>query len=414
VLHPSGGAGNCTLKRCSGARGSRLRSDAVEWLGRGLKCRSLHCAAEAAAPVGMTKESKSLNGAAACRLLAMRAATPSFCFKLCLLIPMLGWLHAAAQTETPDSDVTTIRVSTSLVLADVIAETTDPKLHSKNLVPTLERGDFKVFDNGHEVHIQSFDAGAQLNTRPIALWLIVQCNLGFPAEAASGFMKGKTKYLAPAFARLDKDDVVGVAHWCDNGEANLDLVPGRDAGAALAKVEEILNGKRVNGDNRSGELALQRMIRMILENVHGTTPLRLPIYLFLYGDASGTRTHEAESVLQDLLESSGIVFGINDGFPYDPATVFRGDQIHFLIHYYGQATGGQVYATHDPTLFANALDFILLQLHFRYTVGFKPPALDGKRHALKVELTEDAKKKYPATDLRFRPEYVPLPGVAPK
>ena len=344
----------------------------------------------------------------------MKTAAPSFCLKLCLLVMMSGWLPALAQTATQPSDVTTIRVDTSLVLLDVIAEISDTSLHTKNLLTTLERGDFRVFDNGHEVPIRSFDTGAKFSTRPIALWLIVQCNLGFPREAASGFMQGKTQFLTPAFAHLDKTDVIGVAHWCDNGEANLDLPPGRDAGVALAKVEEILNGKRVNGDNRSGELALQRMIRMILENVHNTTPLRLPIYLFLYGDASGTRVHEAESVLQDLLESSGIVFGINDGFPYDPATVFRGDQIHYLVHYYGQATGGQVYATHDPALFANALDFILLQLHFRYTVGFKPPALDGKRHALKVELTEDAKKRYPATDLRFRPEYVPMPGEAPK
>jgi len=348
------------------------------------------------------------------RAAAMKASGAIARCGVCLAILLASARPAFAQSEAPLPDTPTIRVETSLVLADVIAETTDPNQHTKNLVPTLKRGDFKVFDNGHEVRIQSFDAGAQLNTRPIALWLIVQCNLGFPAEAASGFMKGKTKYLAPAFAHLDKDDVVGVAHWCDNGEANLDLPPGRDAGVALAKVEEILNGKRVDGDNRSGELALQRMIRMILENVHNTTPLRLPIYLFLYGDRSGTRVHEAESVLHDLLESSGIVFGMNDGFPYDPATVFRADQIHFLVHYYGQATGGQVYATHDPALFANALDFILLQLHFRYTVGFKPPALDGKRHALKVELTDAAKKQYPATELRFRPEYVPLPGVAPK
>ena len=333
---------------------------------------------------------------------------------ICLAILVSGGQPALAQTETPLPETTTIRVETSLVLADVIAQSTDAGQHTKSLVPNLARGDFRVFDNGHEMQIQSFDTGAKLSTRPIALWLIVQCNLGFPPEAASGFMKGKTKFLAPAFAHLDKDDVVGVAHWCDNGDASIDLPPGHDGSAALGKVDELLNRKRVNGENRTGELALQRMIRMILENVHTTTPLRLPIYLFLYGDRSGTRVHEAESVLQDLLESSGIVFGINDGFPYDPATVFRGDQIHYLVHYYGQATGGQVYATHDPALFANALDFILLQLHFRYTVGFKPPALDGKRHALKVELTEDAKKKYPATDLRFRPEYVPLPGVAAK
>jgi hypothetical protein len=338
----------------------------------------------------------------------MRTTAPSSCLRLCLLILMFGWLPALAQTETPPSDVTTIRVDTSLVLLDVIAEITDTRLHTKNLLTTLGRGDFRVFDNGHEVPIRNFDTGAKFSTRPIALWLIVQCNLGFPAEAASGFMQGKTQFLTPAFAHLDKTDVVGVAHWCDNGDATVDLSPGTDVSAAIQKVDEILNQKRVNGDNRPGELAMQHMIRMILENTHNATPSRLPIYLFLYGDRSGTKAAEAESVLQDLLESSGIAFGINDGgFPYDSNAVFRGGQTFYLAHYYSQETGGQFYSTRDPALFANALDYILLQLHFRCTLGFKPTSLDGKKHVLKVELTEGAKKKFPATELRFRPEYVP-------
>jgi len=344
----------------------------------------------------------------------MKAANTIASAAVCLAMMLAGgWTGVAQSGEAPE-DTTTIRVETSLVLADVIAEAPDPNLHTKTLVPTLVRGDFRVFDNGHEVHIQSFDAGARFHTRPIALWLIVQCNMGFLPEAASGFMKGKAKYLAPALEHLDKEDVVGVASWCDNGDASIDLVPGRDAGAALEKVEEILNGKRITGNNRTGELALQRMIRLILENTHDTKPLRLPIYLFLYGDRSGTQTREAESVLQDLLESSGIVFGLSNGdFKYDPIDVFRNGQTFYLAHYYSQETGGQFYTTHDPALFANALDFTLMQLHFRYTVGFKPPALDGKRHALKIELTEDAKKRYPETELRFRPEYIPTPGRAP-
>jgi hypothetical protein len=37
-----------------------------------------------------------------------------------------------------------------------------------------------------------------------------------------------------------------------------------------------------------------------------------------------------------------------------------------------------------------SLDTILMQLHHRYELGFIPPASDGKRHELRVELTEAA------------------------
>ena len=49
-------------------------------------------------------------------------------------------------------------------------------------------------------------------------------------------------------------------------------------------------------------------------------------------------------------------------------------------------------------------------MHFRYELGFIPPAIDGKRHELKVELTKTGKKKYKAVRLKFRPEYMILSG----
>ena len=54
------------------------------------------------------------------------------------------------------------------------------------------------------------------------------------------------------------------------------------------------------------------------------------------------------------------------------------------------------------------LDFILTQLHFRYTLGFTPPALDGNRHTLKVEFTKDARARFQGVDLKFRQAYVPV------
>jgi len=200
-----------------------------------------------------------------------------------------------------------------------------------------------------------------------------------------------------------------VLHWCDDGKAVVDLEPGHDPDAALAKAEEVLGQKVIEGDNRVGELAMQRLVRLVLKTTHEMIPDRLPIFLFLYGDHCATYVDEADAILRDLLETSGLVFGMNNnGWRFDPRRMFRGGQTWYLVHYYSRETGGEVYSTLNPTLFSHALDYILAQLHLRYTIGFKPKKLDGKSHALKVELTAEAHEKFPAAELRYRPEYVPV------
>jgi hypothetical protein len=271
----------------------------------------------------------------------------------------------------------------------------------------LKREDFRIFDNGHEMPISTFDIGAQRTTRPIALWLILQCKEPLPPDWHSDFMLGNTKMLRPALDHLTSDDAVGVAHWCDDAKATIDLQPGHNPDAALAKVDEVLGQKPIEGDNRTGELAMQRLIRLVLTNTHETTPERLPVFMFLYGDHCATYVDEANAILRDLLETSGMVFGINNNRVLFESES-RSGQVFYLVHYYSRETGGEIYSTIDPKLFSNALDYTLTQLHLRYTIGFKPKKLDGKRHTLKVELTPEAKKRFPAAELRYRPEYIPV------
>jgi hypothetical protein len=336
------------------------------------------------------------------------------------LAALAVFTHASiqGQASAPEALVPTIRVDSSLTLVDVIAENTKTALRTRALLSDLKREDFRIFDNRREMPIESFDIGEQFTTRPIALWLIVQCNQNDPPGYHSMFIRGRTQFLKPALAHLGKNDVVGVAHWCDDGTAILDLEPGHDPATALSTVEQVLDQKPpTNTVNRPGELAMQRMIRLVLKKTHEALPERLPIFLFLYGDQCATYAEEANSISRDLLETSGMVYGINDGtWPFDPRIMTRlpgngdvigGAKIFYLVHYYSRETGGEVYSTIAPRLFSNALDYILTQLHLRYTIGFKPTELDGKRHELKVELTPDARKKYPAAELRYRPEYIP-------
>jgi hypothetical protein len=57
------------------------------------------------------------------------------------------------------------------------------------------------------------------------------------------------------------------------------------------------------------------------------------------------------------------------------------------MHYMAKHTGG-TYLSAPSSGYAAALEAVLVQLHFRYELGFVPPAIDGKRHELRVlELT---------------------------
>jgi hypothetical protein len=83
-----------------------------------------------------------------------------------------------------------------------------------------------------------------------------------------------------------------------------------------------------------------------------------------------------------------------------------------ISHYVAEQTGGQYFSA-PPQGYAAALDMILMQLHFRYELGFIPLKVDGKRHELKVELTDTAHGGHKGVRLRFRPEYIPLEEEPP-
>jgi len=49
---------------------------------------------------------------------------------------------------------------------------------------------------------------------------------------------------------------------------------------------------------------------------------------------------------------------------------------------------------------------LLLQLHFRYELGFKPPALDRKMHKLEVRLVGVTNEKHDPIQLTYRYAYI--------
>jgi hypothetical protein len=326
----------------------------------------------------------------------------------CVLIGswMLFARPLCAQAPAP-----AIQAQTHSIVVHGVVEQVDKQTHGVGLLNNLVKTDFRLFDNNREVAIQTFGAGADLSS-PIALWLVVQCNLGPPDDETSGFMRGKTQFLKPALEHLNNDDLVGVAHWCDDGSGTVDVPLGTNVDAALQGIDTVLAAKPYISPDIRAAMGLQRMVQSIVKSTQAATPARWPVMLFLNGDRRDTTENRlANTALASFTATSGMVFGMGIGTrDQSPIEAMRnGGEILNLVHNYCGRTGGQYYTTPRPDSFGQILDYILTQIHLSYTLTFEPAKLDNKAHDLRLELTKDAQKRFPNATLRFRTEYIPLP-----
>jgi hypothetical protein len=329
-----------------------------------------------------------------------RALVAIYFFGICASTP-LAFQQPPAPAEAP-----TIRVQSSLVLVDVFSRDRKSGLP----VQDFKKGDFRLFDNRHEVRIATFDAGARYDTRSITLWFVVICSeSGLPKFGASAEFLGEESLFRPALNHLETHDTVGVAHWCDNGDTQLDLPPTEDRDKAIQQLAETLKPIPFEGgtseSDEAGEQAFRKLVRLIIRDAYQRNPKPLPVIVFLHGDHTGQPHGELNKLVDDFLETSGIVFGIRD---------FRSPNLHLVIgeqakimHYMAKHTGGEYFSV-PPSEYETTLETILMQLHYRYELGFIPPAIDGKRHELRVELTKQAEAEHKGLRLRYRPAYIPV------
>jgi len=320
-------------------------------------------------------------------------------------VVVLQLIPSLAQQSPPTAPEATFHTSSSLVLVPVVA--------LKNGLPdkTLKREDFQIFDNDRPVSITTFDSGAQFSTRPLALWFIVQCNMPDWQKQGSGLFQGQIERFTPALSSLDQQDTVAVAHWCDEGQSNLDLLPTKNSKQLSSTLEQVLAQRvALNDHGRPGELALQKTLQLIIDATHALVPEPAPVLIFLYGDYSAMPKSEADHFIDALLETSAVAYGLKDR--RSPRLWIPGEQAE-VAKYIAVETGGE-YLRVTPDNYAQGLKQILEQLHSRYELGFKPDSLDGKRHKLTVELTQAAKKQHKGVRLRYRVAYVPLQPSRPE
>ena len=275
--------------------------------------------------------------------------------------------------------------------------------------PSLTENDLILLDDGKPVLPSSLIQPAQPGIRPAVFWIIVQCVMPGVVNNGSGFLRGFTTDLASGLTRLAPGEAYGVAHWCDDGAASIDLPPSCRLLQLAPALDRVL-GPTVNPPNNPflGENALLHLIGDTISATQAFNPRAMPVLVFLYGDHTAADARKVDDLALRMLAVPATLFVVNNGLADVPPAGFR--EIPMVLGNLAGRTGGSYFHTpfgnHDPLVFAQALATVVERLHSRYQIAWVPRMSDRQEHPLSVKLTPNARKAHPGLELRFRNSYL--------
>jgi hypothetical protein len=295
-----------------------------------------------------------------------------------------------------------IRTTVSLVLVDAVVA--DKKTGTP--IDDLAQGDLLLRDNGKPVELTRFNRGKDHTLRPVQVWFVLLCNeeLHFPMGVRRGteiigtqnwgasFLAGKTAELIPAFAHLNDEEAIGVAHWCDNGESEIDLPPTRDRAAVLQSIEQIA-GKKPVQQNHGPAGPSYELTRRINDVARTGFPEPLPAIIFIGGRQGEGAGGSSADLWFGFMQESSMDLGLADG----------------------SLSGGADSSAYRlrKNDYVNRLGIYFDSLHRRYELGFVPLKQGNKLHHLGLALTKAVKEQYPNAVLRYRELYDDEDGTEP-
>jgi hypothetical protein len=92
----------------------------------------------------------------------------------------------------------------------------------------------------------------------------VICNeRGLPEFGASAEFLGQESLFRPALNHLESKDSLGVAHWCDTGETQLDLLPTEDRDSAIRVMADTLKPIAFEGGTTASDEAGEQAFQLV-------------------------------------------------------------------------------------------------------------------------------------------------------
>ncbi|HEY1423340.1 MAG TPA: hypothetical protein VGF20_07805, partial [Candidatus Acidoferrum sp.] len=289
-----------------------------------------------------------------------------------------------------------IRSKVSRVLVDALA--TDQRTGEP--LDDLTQDDFVLRDDGKPISLANFNRGKDQTLRPVQVWFVLHCNedlryhltgrrrssMEITERWGVSVLSGKMAELLPALAHLKADETVGVAHWCDNGDSDIDLSPSPDRAAVVDTMERLAQKKPVfvEGNGGSAEPSLE-VTRRINNVVRTEFPEPFPAVIFVGGKQANGDDGRSKDAWSGSLQESSTDFGSQAG------SVLSGSDT--------TAYGVQ------QSNYVSRLGIYFDSLHRRYELGFVPAKQDNKLHHISLALTKSTRQKYPNAALRYREVY---------
>jgi len=288
----------------------------------------------------------------------------------------------SAQQPTQQSDQQTPTIKAEVGLVNVFATVRDKK---KQIIPTLKKEDFRIFENDQEQKIAFFTAE---KTLPITLGLLIdtsgseQYRLPAEQEAATAFLNRV----------LRKGDEAMVISF----DVDVDLLS--DFTEDRAQLDRAIRSARINAPQASmtnpGPLPPESRTRGMRGTAFydaiwtacgeklATEAGRKALVIITDADDQGSKVRVEEAI--EAAERTNTVVHIL--LVHDPGFGWRPD----IAHKIADATGGRVIEVSSEKHLQEAFDQISEELRSEYTLGYYPSnsARDGTFRKIKVETTD--------------------------
>lgn len=253
-------------------------------------------------------------------------------------------------------------------------------------VKDLNYTDFQIFDNGALVEPDTFVSASTDTSSSITMWILVSCTEKGQNQDGSGFVAGNLSALKEALANLDSTSRVGVAHWCADENASIDLSPSQDHDASLVALGGILHRVHVEPSKSSGTRGFQRALDLIVKENQQANNEALPTILLLGNANLDLPKDGADPIARKLLSRGAVLYQVKNA-----NEAIRGEHSPFeaICH----QTGGRVYAVQHEN-FLEAMNRIMSALRSRYTLGLVLHNVDSEWHEIRVRLTKAALHKH--------------------
>lgn len=307
----------------------------------------------------------------------------------------------STQQPAQQSDQQTPTIKAEVGLVNIFATVRDKK---KQIIPSLKKEDFHVFENDQEQKIAFFSAE---KTLPITLGLLIdtsgseQNRLPAEQEAATAFLNRVLRKGDEAMVISFDVDVDLLSDFTDD-RAQLDRAV-RSARINAPQVS-MVNPGPLPPESRTRNLrgtAFYDAIWTACGDKLATEAGRKALVIITDADDQGSQVRVEEAI--EAAQRTNTVVHIL--LVHDPGFGWRPD----IAHKIADATGGRVIEVNSEKHLQEAFDQISDELRSEYTLGYYPSnsARDGTFRKIKVETTDKDMKV-----LARRGYYAPKEGPA--